>query len=221
MERIIHNITSIIDAVTTGNHTPHQLIDLILGFQILCIVCFFISAFFQWNNVYAGFTTFFLGILISIFIYYTYRILRIEITRISYGIILGGSVMLVFILLQSAIFWSQYSGCIPNKNPSATSTTTSSNGYGVNCTYTAAMESLSTFSVFLFLSYISLIGVMIKYKNDLLGNAPVREGGYSAVSTSVPVSEGYGGAPKFSNPMMFPPNNSGNSNNNTMNHQQR
>lgn len=67
--------------------------------------------------------------------------------------------MLIFISLQSAIFWGQYSGCESyNDNRS------------VNCQNKPAMKSICTFSVLMFISYITQLVAMIAFKQELLGN---------------------------------------------------
>ena len=104
--------------------------------------------------------------------------------------------MLVFVSLQSAIFWGQYSRCESDSgrrllrqiSNSITMTTQYEDterrmlSYGVECAHTSAMKSVCTFSVMMFLSYVVLVAVMIKFKNDILGPAPLDEG-YTSVSS--------------------------------------
>jgi len=183
---VLNHITSLIDAVTAGNPTPQQLIDITLLIQSIFIFSYLISSLFLITNLYAGFNAGFLNILLISFTVYSYYILRVAISRVSYGMVLGGSVILMFILFQSAIFWGQYSGCIPSKLYKR---------FEIGCTNPSAMESLSAFSVLLFLSYIYFIWVLIKFKQELLGDLPsgymmpssynnTRRGGYAPVPTS-------------------------------------
>ncbi len=51
-----------------------------------------------------------------------------------------------------------------------------SSAYGVECDSIGAMKSLCTFSVFMMLSYIFELIVLLKFKDDLLGNGPLDEG---------------------------------------------
>lgn len=47
--------------------------------------------------------------------------------------------------------------------------------FGIECYRTHAMKSVCAFSVFMFLSYIALVGLLFKYKNDILGASPLDE----------------------------------------------
>ena len=57
--------------------------------------------------------------------------------------------------------------------------------YGVDCEHTRAMSSACFFSVLMFMSYLVLIGVLIKHKNGILGSSQLNER-----YTAVPSSEG-------------------------------
>jgi hypothetical protein len=112
--------------------------------------------------------------------------------------------MLIFVSLESAIFWGQYSRCSSDRRMllrgGAPADITASYStlfieefigghrelsYGVECKHTSAMKSICTFSVMMFLSYVALVAVMIKFKNEILGPAPLNEG-YAAVPTTAP-----------------------------------
>lgn len=117
----------------------------------------------------------------------TYYFLKKQINRTFFGIILGGAVMEIFISLESAIFWGQYSRCSNSRRLSLLPFSESHRGlsFGVECQHTSAMKSVCTFSVMMFLSYIFLIAVMIKFKNEILGRAPLDEG-YAPVPSFSP-----------------------------------
>ena len=98
--------------------------------------------------------------------------------------------MMVMISLQTAVFWGQYGQCehfmsvgIDMKKLSA------SNNIAVNCFGKNAMKSLCAFAVFMFLSYLFLIGTLIKFKDDILGAEPLNEG--YASSSSAHIQHGY------------------------------
>lgn len=116
--------------------------------------------------------------------------------------------MLVFVSLESAIFWGQYSRCSSDRrvllrggtdtyrdeilsiHPISTEdygpvTVSRELSFGVECSHTSAMKSVCTFSIMMFLSYVALVAVMIKFKNEILGPAPLNEG-YAPVSTNSP-----------------------------------
>lgn len=169
-----------IESIFNGNATPHQLVDFLLIVQLLFLFAYFLSAFFLISNDYAGFVGLFLGIIYLLTIVLTYRVLRKDITtRTSYGILLGVTLILIFMSLESAIFWGQYAGCTPFKY---TLNITNASAYAVECTNPWAMRSVSTFSVFLFLSYICQLALLIKYKEELLASAPSYD--YSPLPTT-------------------------------------
>lgn len=200
---ILQQLSLLFESILSGNYSIEQLIDVIFIFQVFALFFYLISAFLLIHNGYVGLIALYLGIILLGFLIYAYRTLRMEITRTSYGIVLGGSFILIFILLESAIFWGQSSGCRPTKR---IPTSSSSDGaapnqnylfYGVDCVNIGAMESLCTFSVLLFLSYLILLAVMIKNKHEILGSAPVESGssgggyggrgGYRAVPTNLSI----------------------------------
>lgn len=173
----LRQCTRLVDAILSGNYSHEQILDLSFIIHGIFTFGYFVSALVLYSNVYAGFNGIFLGLVVIGFTIYGYRVLRHDVNRTSYGIILGGNFILVFILLQSAIFWGQYSGCVPYNDGSHVS-------YGVDCRHRRAMESICSFSVLLFISYGAQIAVMIKHKNDILGSAPSYE--YSRVPTNIP-----------------------------------
>lgn len=119
--------------------------------------------------------------------------------------------MLIFVSLESAIFWGQYSRCSSDRRvllrggadtyrdeilsihtisiedffPKPV-TVSRELSFGVECNHTSAMKSVCTFSIMMFLSYVALVAVMIKFKNEILGPAPLNEG-YVPVSTNSPI----------------------------------
>lgn len=54
---------------------------------------------------------------------------------------------------------------------------------GVECSHGGAMKSMCAFSVFMFLTYLAIIGVMLKSKNEILGSGQLNEG-YASVPSS-------------------------------------
>ncbi|RYH14110.1 hypothetical protein EON65_34150 [archaeon] len=147
------------------DYSPDQILKGNLLLQVVFVVCYLISALFIASNTYAGFNSLLLGIIIIAVIGLSYYGLFKEVTRTLFGIVLGCSVMLIFMTLQSAIFWGQYSDCTPNSLLNSVT----------QCYNPAAMKSCCTFSVFLFLTYIAQVAAMIRYKNDVLGAAPSNE----------------------------------------------
>lgn len=163
-----------------------QIIDGVLLFQVAVIFSFLISSFVVAGNIYAGFTSILTGLLFAGFCGLTYYGLRRNISRTMFGMILGGTFVLVFVSLESAIFWGQYAHCEQysgHRFLRSASNPVSRQLSGMACEQRAAMRSVCAFSVFMFLSYLAILGLMMRYKNDILGSGPLNEG-YAAVSTS-------------------------------------
>ena len=87
-----------------------QLLDGTLLGQAVILVGYFITSLVVISNNYAGFNGFFTGLIFGGSIYLVYYGLR-HISRTFYGIMLGVIAILVFVSLESAIFWGQYSSC--------------------------------------------------------------------------------------------------------------
>ena len=168
-------------------YSHEQIVDGAVLCQIVFILCFLISAFFIAANFYAGFNAVATGIVYAVFCALTYFGLRHTISRTLFGAILGGAFILVFVSLESAVFWGQYSQCETYKGSEAGAIA------GVVCYQQSAMRSVCTFSVFMFLSYLVLIGILMKFKNEILGSAPLNEG-YAVVMTSESLDAEKGGS---------------------------
>lgn len=88
-----------------------QIIDVTLLSQAVFSGCFTLSSFFVHFNTFGGINAIILALIYISFIAVTYYGIRKTISRTSYGAILAAAVFLVFISLESAIFWGQYSNC--------------------------------------------------------------------------------------------------------------
>lgn len=185
------------------SHT--ELLDRLLQVQALLILAYFISACVVGGNSFAGFNALFLGIIFGGFAAATYYGLKIYPNRLNFGLILGGASILLFMSLQSAIFWGQYAECESHSRRYLTddleSTTaqralSSSFDLGPECKNISAMKSVCTFSVFMFLSYISQIWHLVHFKNDILVSAPPETDNYSTIPTfsTLPSAPGTPGA---------------------------
>lgn len=161
-----------------------ELLDRLLPGQAVLIACYFISACFVGSNSFAGFNALFLGVIYTAFTAATYYGLKIYATRVNFGMILGGSVILLFMSLQSAIFWGQYADCESRTRyllSEEEHRNLSSFKLGPECRNTSAMKSLCTFSVFMFLGYIVQIWFLIRFKNDILVAAPPETENYNSI----------------------------------------
>lgn len=122
------------------------------------------STFFLSRNSYGGLSSFMTSIFYISLSYFAYKCLKNEISRVSYGLLLGLFFLLIFISMQDAIFWGQYSLC--ESFPFSLSSTKKL--YGVECSHTGAMIFGSILS--LLISFLSLIFsfFLIKFKDDIL-----------------------------------------------------
>lgn len=167
------------------NHLGYdQILDILFICQSLFCLSYLISTIFQATNVYNGFNAIFLGIVFAGMIGCSYIYLRKNITKVMYGCVLGATFMLIFISLQSAVFWGQYSDCetYPKEKYSLLS------GNPPMCTNTPAMESICTFSVFMFLSYVAQLVIMIVFKHEILGSHPDSNTHQDVAFHSIPMS---------------------------------
>lgn len=172
-------------------YSHEQIIDGTVLFQIVIIFSYLISAFAVANEAYAGFNAVLTGFIFAAFTGLSYYGLRKNINRTIFGVILGGAFILMFVSLESAIFWGQYANCEPYKQNEEESRRLSDFGHSqllassqeYLCLNRPAMKSVCAFSVFMFLSYVVMLGILMKFKNEILGTAPLDEG-YSRVSTA-------------------------------------
>jgi hypothetical protein len=203
-----------------------------LASQACFTFAYVISSFVVSSNSYAGFNAVLLGIIYIGMTGLVYLKMKNNTDRLTYGVILGIGVMLIFISLESAIFWGQYSRCsttipqwdddymshYPTSLPSLAPDSrrrltlietvfseyfgwdlrdgfTMTNAYGqqqhrqlsigLQCNNRGAMRAVCTFSIFLFLSYLFLVALFIRFKEEILKNASSSRSGYSAVSNNL------------------------------------
>lgn len=102
---------SIISTTASKMLSKDKFVDLLLLVQALCIFSFLISSFVVSGNDYAGFLAVFTGLVFLGHFGYELYCFKKSINRFNFGILLGGAFMLLFISLQTAIFWGQYGDC--------------------------------------------------------------------------------------------------------------
>jgi len=185
-----------------------ELLDYTLIAQLLFSCCYLISSFFVFGNDYAGFNALLLSVFFFLKIYFTYVGIKKSPSRSLYGAVLGSGLILLVLSLQSAIFWGQYADCEKASQPSSAPTNSPAQAQkilmnssanldfaqrqllGVECNHTSAMKSVCAFSVFMFLAYIVELGLLLKFKNEFLGSAPLDEGfNYSSVPVTIPYGD--------------------------------
>lgn len=137
---------------------------LLLGTESL----YLFSSFFIATNAYGGFVAVFTGLVAIAFTVLSWYGIRRKINRTIYGAVLGVAAIFVVIYLETAIFWGQYSGC--ESDPGSRRLT------GVECSGTSAMKAVCAFSVFLFIFQLIYVGILLKYKNEILGTTAYDEG---------------------------------------------
>jgi hypothetical protein len=167
------------------NHIGHdQILDILFICQSLFCLSYLISTIFQAANVYNGFNAILLGIVFASMVGCSYMYLRKNISKVMYGGVLGATFVLIFLSLQSAVFWGQYSGCESYPKEKFSSLT----GNPPMCTNTPAMESICTFSVFMFLSYVAQLVIMIVFKHEILGSNSDSKNNQDAAFHNIPMA---------------------------------
>lgn len=171
-----------------SQYSPLAIFDISIATQLAFGISFFISSCVAFSNQYAGFLGLLTGIFYISFSLLTYYGIRKRINRTIFGAVLGASSVFLMISLQTSIFWGQYGNCEANHNFQIDR----KGAIGVQCTNPSAMKSMCAFSVFLFLSYISQCGILLVYKDNILGDEPLDEG-YAPPSAAdtVPQSTSY------------------------------
>jgi len=86
-------------------------ITYLLQVQLVFICLYLLSAVFVADNSYNGFNSLLLGGVFLSIAGVTYYVLNVHINRTMFGAVLGSSCILVFIALESSIFWGQISNC--------------------------------------------------------------------------------------------------------------
>lgn len=177
-----------------------QLFDGLLLTQVGLTVAYVISSFFVVSNPYNGFNAIVLGVIYGFSISLGYYFIRNSISRTKFGFVLSTAVILIFISLENAIFWGQYSGCQTFDSADARRLREISYFHVTRrlfdsaCAHTAAMKSLCAFSVLLFLSYIFEVFILLRFKDEFLGVAPLNEGYAPINPNDFVIGEGYTGA---------------------------
>lgn len=92
-------------------YSHHELIDFTILVQALFSFCFLISAFSIASNKYAGIVAVLTGLIFCCFTGISHYGISYKPNKILYGAILGASVNLIFVALESAIFWGHFGNC--------------------------------------------------------------------------------------------------------------
>lgn len=187
------------------NYSYEQLMEASLAAQGVFTFCYFISSLVVVGNAYSGFNALILSFVFIAMIALMYMKMRKDVSRTMFGIVLGLTAVLVFVTLESSIFWGQYGSCdsynnddlYPTFSPTAVDRRAlfqsekiedfvyparRLNRIGVQCKHKAAMRSVCAFSVFMFLSYLFQIALLIRYKDEILKTSATD--GYAAVPSS-------------------------------------
>ena len=153
----------------------------------VCVFCYLVSSLFLLGNSYAGFTTFFFGLVVAGALGLKLYALTAR-DRVLYGAMLGVVTLGLVMTLMQAILWGQSAGCAASGSGRRL--------LGVECTNVGAMKSVCTFSVFLFLQELVFLALVLRHKDDLL---PVSQSGVSGKS-DVPSSSFLGSSSSSSAP---------------------
>lgn len=193
-----------------------QIIDYLLvgqgGISLVHLLC----TLFVLHNRFAGFVGIFTSMLYISSVAFTYYGLKQALSRTVFGAILGAGTILLFLSLESAIFWGQYSNCEGLGRRLSGLRGSGLGGINIiadgisgsvfdelameqrllyttpDCEHTSAMKAVCAFSVFMFLSYILLLGVLMRFKNELLNALPLdgQQQGYAKVPQSSTTTSG-------------------------------
>lgn len=189
-----------------NDYSYEQLMEASLAAQGVFTFCYFISSLVVVGNAYNGFNAVILSFVFIAMIALMFMKMRKDVSRTMFGIVLGLIAVLVFVTLESSIFWGQYGSCDSYNNDDLYPTSSPTkmdrrmlfdaeemiedfvysarrlNRIGVQCNHKSAMRSVCAFSVFMFLSYLFQIALLIRYKDEILktsttdGYAPVPSG---------------------------------------------
>lgn len=88
-----------------------KLYDGLICGQAVCAACFLLSALFIASNPYAGAVAVLTGLVVPLHVGGSWYCIRRAVSRTLYGAVLGSSCVMVFVYLETAIFWGQYSDC--------------------------------------------------------------------------------------------------------------
>lgn len=92
-------------------YSHYDLLDFTILAQAVFSFGFFLSLFSVSSNDYVGFVALLLAILFSVFTGLIHYVIN-KPNRMLYGAILGASVVMIFISLESAVFWGSYGTCV-------------------------------------------------------------------------------------------------------------
>jgi hypothetical protein len=140
------------------------------------------------------------GLVFVAFIPVSYYSLRMSPSRTGIGVVLGASVIMIMIALQTAIFWGQSGNCkiysispndshdhelrshryLQGEHNAPPSSGMGSEYIRTKCSSAGAMKRLCAVSVFLFLYYIYFVGVLYQYSDEIVATCS----DYCLVSTS-------------------------------------
>lgn len=92
-------------------YSYQELIDFTLLAQGILSLCFLVSALSVAAYDSTGYLAVFTAFIFSTFTGISHYGISYKLTSVFYGAILGSSFILIFVALQSAIFWGQYGTC--------------------------------------------------------------------------------------------------------------
>jgi hypothetical protein len=166
-------------------YTFDEILNPLLISQAAFTAAYLIAALIVCSNTFAGANAVLLGLLCVAFLTITYHVLKRELNRFNFGVLLGGGATLIFISLQAAIFWGEYSKCVkPDSLIDLINSWNHDPGIGPQCHYRHAMSVLCAFSVLLFLSYVVQIGAMLHFKNEILAEVPYGTSSYRPIPST-------------------------------------
>mmetsp|Transcript_13375 Transcript_13375/g.45221 ORF Transcript_13375/g.45221 Transcript_13375/m.45221 type:complete len:191 (-) Transcript_13375:109-681(-) len=137
-----------------------KLLNLSILVMAVWTLAFFISSLVVADTANEGFNVVLTGLLYAGFVIASYQIINKRATPLSVGFLVGLSFVLVFISLQTAVFWGQLAQCDE----------TDENITGYSCDDKAAMRSVSAFASLQFLTLGAFTAMLILHRDDVLGD---------------------------------------------------
>jgi hypothetical protein len=188
-------------------YTYSEILDYSFAVITIASILFLVSCFPIESKNTDGVVAIFTGVVFVLFLPVSYYALRIAPSRMGIGTVIGASLVMITVALQTAIFWGQHGNCLrysvapegqqlkDEQEPELMSHRLLQEADVVNktdymisykqftettCNSTEAMKRLCGIAVFIFLFYIYFVGVVYHYMDDIVGSSSE----YCLVSTS-------------------------------------
>uniref|UniRef100_A0A7S1TNM9 MARVEL domain-containing protein n=1 Tax=Phaeomonas parva TaxID=124430 RepID=A0A7S1TNM9_9STRA len=161
-----------------GNAEHGKLLNVNLALQALFSFALLICSFVVAATANAGFNAVLTAILSCTFVVGAYRVLNRSQSTLAVGFVIGVSTMMSFLMLMTAVFWGQLSGCEDVKDDPDQYSCDNKKAYGATC----------AMSVLLFLLDVSFTILLVLWRDDFMSESSGYDdiGGNSAFVNNAP-----------------------------------